>query len=84
MAEKVDEEYTVQRVLYSYLLIKWLKQFYKELTEEEIFEQHFGGIYYAFVRGCNTDCSNGIYGQTWKSYKALEESYINLLKELRG
>jgi exodeoxyribonuclease V beta subunit len=84
LAEKVDKEYTVQRVLYSYLLIKWLKQFYKELTEEEIFEQHFGGIYYAFVRGCKTDCSNGIYGQTWKSYKALEESYINLLKELRG
>ena len=82
LAEKVDKEYTVQRVLYSYLLIKWLKQFYKELTEEEIFEQHFGGIYYAFVRGCKADCSNGIYAQTWKCYEALEESYKKLIAEL--
>ena len=82
LAEKVDKEYTVQRVLYSYLLIKWLKQFYKELTEEDIFEQHFGGIYYVFVRGCKADCSNGIYAQTWKSYEALEESYKKLMKEL--
>ena len=83
LSDKVAEEYTVQRVLYSYLLIKWLKQFYSDLSEEEIFEQHFGGIYYAFVRGCKADCSNGIYAQTWKSYKALEESYKKLLKELR-
>ena len=83
LAEKVAEDYTVQRVLYSYLLIKWLKQFYSGLSEEEIFKQHFGGIYYAFVRGCRADSSNGIYAQTWKSYKALEESYRKLLKELR-
>ncbi len=83
LAEKVAEEYTVQRVLYSYLLIKWLKQFYSDLSEDEIFEQHFGGIYYAFVRGCDANCFNGIYAQTWKSYKALEESYRKLLKELR-
>ena len=82
LAEKVAEDYTVQRVLYSYLLIKWLKQFYSELSEEEIFKQHFGGIYYAFVRGCMADCSNGIYAQTWKSYKALEESYRKLIAEL--
>ena len=82
LAEKVAEEYTVQRVLYSYLLIKWLKQFYCDLSEEEIFEQHFGGIYYAFVRGCKADCSNGIYAQTWKSYSALEESYTRLITEL--
>ena len=82
LAEKVAEEYTVQRVLYSYLLIKWLKQFYGDLSEEEIFEQHFGGIYYAFVRGCKADCSNGIYAQTWKSYSALEESYTRLITEL--
>ncbi len=83
LAEKVAEDYTIQRVLYSYLLIKWLKQFYSGLSEEEIFKQHFGGIYYAFVRGCKSDCYNGIYAQTWKSYKALEESYRKLLKELR-
>ena len=83
LSDKVAEEYTVQRVLYSYLLIKWLKQFYSGLSEEEIFNSHFGGIYYAFVRGCKADCSNGIYAQTWKSYSALEESYKKLLKELR-
>ncbi len=82
LSDRVAEEYTVQRVLYSYLLIKWLKQFYQNLSEEEIFEKHFGGIYYVFVRGCKSDCSNGIYAQTWKSYSALEESYKKLIAEL--
>ncbi len=82
LSDKVAEEYTVQRVLYSYLLVKWLKQFYQNLNEEEIFEKHFGGIYYVFVRGCRADCSNGIYAQTWKSYSALEESYKKLTAEL--
>ncbi len=80
LREKVDKEYSVQRVLYSYCLIKWLKQFYQDLSYEDIFNQHFGGIYYVFVRGCKADTSNGIYAQTWKSFKALQESYENILK----
>lgn len=79
IAEKIEKEYSVQRVLYSYSLIMWLKQFYN-CSEEEIFEKHFGGIYYALVRGtCANNC-NGIYAQTWSSFSELQKSYNELLK----
>ena len=80
LSAKVEKEYAVQRVLYSFCLIKWLKMFYPESTDEEIFQKHFGGIYYAFVRGCKAGCCNGIYAQTWKSFKALQNSYNNVIK----
>ena len=82
--EKVDKEYSVQRVLYSYCLIQWLKQFYGPETQEnlqseqEIFEKHFGGIYYAFLRGTIADTDRGIYAQTWKNFEALKEAYENV------
>lgn len=79
---KVDEEYSVQRVLYSYCLIKWLKQFYGSagdsdapMTESEIFDKYFGGIYYVFVRGTNAGTNDGIYAHTWKDFKHLQDSY---------
>ena len=80
---KVDSEYSVQRVLYSYCLIQWLKQFYGKrgdgsgegLDEQQIFEKHFGGIYYAFLRGTDGKTSSGIYAQTWKDYATLEAAY---------
>ncbi|MCF0223225.1 MAG: UvrD-helicase domain-containing protein [Fibrobacter sp.] len=79
---KVDQDYSVQRVLYCYLLIKWLKQFKTGMSESEIFEKHFGGIYYAFVRGCKAGCSNGIYAQTWKNWAALEHEYLKNITKL--
>jgi len=84
VAEVVTEEYSIQRVLYSYCLIQWLKQFYGEgteanLTEAEIFENYFGGVYYAFVRGCEAGVCNGMYAQTWKNYEALAESYKHVI-----
>ena len=80
LKEKVDNDYSIQRVLYSYCLIQWLKQFYGEgsaenLSESEIFEQHFGGIYYAFIRGTEGNTPKGIYAQTWKSFDDLERAY---------
>lgn len=85
LKKHVDELYAIQRVLYSYTLIKWLKNFYKDLTEQEIFEQHFGGVYYVFLRGCNAGTGNGIYAQTWESYKDLEDAYNIIIKEkVRG
>ena len=78
LAHKIEEEYSIQRVLYSYLLIKWLKQFYDDLDEQQIFEKHFGGIYYALARGTRAGTCNGIYCQTWKSYSDLEKSYRNV------
>ena len=76
--EKVDEEYSIQRVLYSYCLIKWLKQFYNNKTEQDIFNDHFGGIYYAFLRGTDGKTSKGIYAQTWKDFNALKTAYENV------
>lgn len=76
----VNNSYSIQRTLYSYCLIKWLKGFYKNETEAEIFENHFGGIYYVFIRGCNKDTGNGIYCQTWKSFGDLEKSFNEIIK----
>lgn len=83
---KVDSEYSVQRVLYSYCLIQWLKLFYgkrsdgtgENLDEQQIFEKHFGGIYYAFLRGTDGKTSSGIYAQTWKDFATLEQAYKNV------
>jgi exodeoxyribonuclease V beta subunit len=80
LKEKVDNDYSIQRVLYSYCLIQWLKQFYGEgtaenLSEAEIFEQHFGGIYYAFIRGTEGNTSKGVYAQTWNNFADLERAY---------
>jgi exodeoxyribonuclease V beta subunit len=86
--KKVDEDYSVQRVLYSYCLIQWLKQFYGKradgsgegLDEQQIFEQHFGGIYYAFLRGTDGATGKGIYAHTWKDYASLEKAYGEVKK----
>ena len=87
--KKVDEDYSVQRVLYCYCLIKWLKQFYgasdgnAPLTESEIFDKFFGGMYYVFVRGCKAGTESGIYAHTWENFAALEKSYSNIRKLMR-
>lgn len=80
LKEKVDNDYSIQRVLYSYCLIQWLKQFYGEgtaenLNEDDIFTKHFGGIYYAFIRGTEGGTPKGIYAQTWNSYTELANAY---------
>lgn len=75
---KVDEDYSIQRALYSYCLVKWLKQFYPEKSDEEIFDQHFGGIYYVFLRGTQEGKSNGIYAHTWKSFDELQQAFDKL------
>ena len=79
LKKQVDRRYSIQRVLYSYCLIKWLKKIYN-ITEEEAFNKHFGGIYYVFVRGCNKDTSNGIYSQTWASWDVLEKAFLDICK----
>ena len=79
----VDERYSIQRVLYCYCLIKWLKTYYGG-TEEEIFNNHFGGIYYVFVRGCNKDSSNGVYIQTWEGWEDLKTEYNKIINSDKG
>ncbi|MCQ2562820.1 MAG: hypothetical protein MJ158_04380, partial [Alphaproteobacteria bacterium] len=81
--KQVDDKYSIQRVLYSYCLIKWLKQFneYKNMTEHDIFENHFGGIYYVLLRGCVENTGNGIYAHTWLCWEDLEDAFNNIVKE---
>ena len=81
LKKHVDDSYAIQRVLYSYCLIKWLKIYYPSLSEEEIFNQHFGGVYYVFVRGCNPDTCNGVYIQTWNSWQELEDAFNNIANQ---
>lgn len=83
-----DNNYAIQRVLYSYCLIQWLATFYpNEKSLDEIFNNHFGGIYYAYVRGCGVGTGNGIYAHTWESYTALENAFNRIkgiIKENRN
>ena len=80
--QKVDDDYAVQRVLYSYFLIQWLKAFdkFSKMSEEEIFEKHFGGVYYVFARGCRAGETSGLYAQTWKSFAELKRSFEQVKK----
>ncbi len=78
---QVDDRYAIQRVLYSYCLINWLSMMYKNETKEEIFKNHFGGIYYVFIKGTVKGYGNGIYSQTWNSYSDLENEYKKIIKD---
>ena len=80
----VNDCYSIQRVLYSYCLIKTLKMQMPLLNEQEIFEKHFGGIYYVFLRGCIENTGNGIYCQTWNSWNDLENEFINIVHRRIG
>lgn len=84
LKEHVDKCYSIQRVLYSYCLIKWLKSFgcYSDMSESDIFENHFGGIYYVLIRGCKAGTSNGIYAHTWKSWENLQDAFNRICEEL--
>ncbi|MCR4713785.1 MAG: UvrD-helicase domain-containing protein [Treponemataceae bacterium] len=79
-----DEKYSIQRVLYSYCLVKWLSLFYKDETEEQVFLNHFGGIYYVYIRGCVKDTANGIYARTWNTWKDLEDAFNKIFENLEN
>ncbi len=74
LKERVDADYSVQRVLYSYCLARWLSSMYS-ISMEEAFDRHFGGIYYVFARGAVENKSNGIYAQTWNGFDELKRAY---------
>ncbi len=76
------KHYAIQRVLYSYSLIKWLNKKYKETDLEITFNKHFGGVYYVYIRGCSENTGNGIYSQTWKKFKDLEDAYKEIVSSL--
>ena len=77
----IDSEYSIQRTLYSYCLIKWLLQFHKYGdTPQKVFDNYFGGIYYVLIRGCKADTDIAIYRHPWKSWEDLESKYRELIK----
>ncbi len=78
---QVDERYSIQRVLYSYSLIKFLKLKYNNESEEDIFSNHFGGIYYVFIKGSKENTPNGIYSHSWNNYQELKESYDEIINK---
>lgn len=67
------EKYSIQMVLYSYCLVKWLKTFpkYSSMDDNEIYKNHFGGIYYVYLRGTKAGTDNGIFAQKWENWKML-------------
>ncbi len=73
--EAVKEHYSIQMVLYSYCLIKWLCSIWNESSPEKVYKENFGGIYYVFARGCKKDKDNGIYAHRWPSFADLEMAY---------
>ena len=75
----VFRHYDVQQILYSYVLIRWLKGFYRDLTEQQIFEKYFGGIYYVFFRGCSEGETSGIMSSTFASYEELNKLYDEII-----
>ena len=77
LKKEVDAKYSVQRVLYSRCLVQWLAQIY-DMLPKKAFEEHFGGVYYAFLHGTDGKSGNGIYAQTWNSYEDLEKAYIRV------
>ncbi|MDO4507606.1 MAG: UvrD-helicase domain-containing protein [Spirochaetales bacterium] len=81
LGESTDTKYSIQRVLYSYCLIKWLRQFNAGKSESEIFEEQFGGIFYVYVRGCKAGTGNGIYAQTWNCWDDLETAFHKIVEE---
>lgn len=81
LKKRVDEHYSIQRVLYSYSLIVWLKQFYSKMSESEIFNEMFGGVYYVFVKGCKEGNGNGIYAHTWNSWEDLKSAFENIIEK---
>ena len=72
--EAAKEHYSIQMVLYSYSLIMWLCSI-KGKSPEDVFKEHFGGIYYVFARGCKASEESGIFAHTWNTFDELKAAY---------
>lgn len=83
LASHTNNRYSIQRVLYSYSLVKWLCSFYTDESDEAVFENHFGGIYYVYVRGAVAGSCSGIYARTWKNWQELEAAFKTIFEEFQ-
>ncbi len=75
--EAAKTHYSIQMTLYSYCLIMWLCSI-KGKEPATVFNEHFGGIYYVFARGCQADKNSGIFAHTWESFEELEKAYTTV------
>lgn len=83
-AQMEAREYTLQRVLYSYYLVEWLKTYYSG-TAEEVFEKHFGGMFYVFARGEENNSEDNpqkcvLSSLDFNDYETLKQKY----EEIKG
>ncbi len=78
------EKYSVQMVLYSYCLVKWLKTFpkYSSMDENEIYKNHFGGMYYVYLRGTKAGTDNGIFSLRWDNWDMLYNKFKEFSYEI--
>lgn len=74
VGQKVDDDYAVQRVLYPYVLIKWLARMLGK-EELDVFNDNFGGMYYVFLRGTVKGSKQGTHYYIWDNYSQLEHEY---------
>ncbi|MGN1399790.1 MAG: UvrD-helicase domain-containing protein [Erysipelotrichaceae bacterium] len=81
LEKHVDDSYSIQRTLYGYYLIEALAEKYPQETKSEIFQKHFAGVCYVFLRGAVKDTSNGIYCQSWNSYDDLKNSFEEIIQD---
>ena len=80
--KRVDGHYSIQRVLYSYTLVNWLYSSHYADSLDDAFNNHFGGIYYVFIRGCKEDTPNGIYAETWSCYNDLKKEFDYIMNKI--
>ena len=78
-----NSHYSIQRVLYSYSLVKWLASFHQNESLEEVYKNYFGGIYYVYIRGCEAGSGSGIYARTWTSWAELEKAFNTIFEPYR-
>jgi len=72
----VEENYTVQRALYSFVVVEWLASLKNQTSfaqKEKIYEESFGGVYYCYLRGTEANTPRGFHCSRYSDYKKLLE-----------
>ncbi len=72
-----ESHYNIQRVLYSYVVIEWLaslRGIQDDSGKAKLFDEEFGGVYYAYVRGTKAGTAQGFSAIRYESYQALKKS----------
>ena len=56
----------------------------KYVSLDELYQNHFGGVYYVFLKGCYKNSFNGIYAHTWQSFVELNAAFLEILNLIEG